>query len=289
MTRAEKGIFVTATDTEVGKTQVAAGLAWVARKKLSPHEADGSGGALHAEATDRRRADRRSEEPQIRLWKPVQSGVGPEFGAPDSLRLQMGSGIEQSEADIATYTFYDPLAPLMAARRAGTSIDYGFLLSEGLRRLDESDFLLVEGAGGLAVPLTERHMIADLARDLSLPLIVVARPGLGTVNHAVLTVAFARQTGIVVRGVIVNGVKDNEDSMRVAENLAMIEAFAGVPVLAVLPWMPSPGPDANENVWRLWREQWGRVVEQRLAERGNETMFISIPENPAGGATHDRN
>jgi dethiobiotin synthetase len=107
--------------------------------------------------------------------------------------------------------------------------------------------LLVEGAGGLLVPVGERWTIADLAARLALPLVIVARAGLGTVNHTLLTVEAARQRGLQVAGVVLNGRR--RDSDRSADtNPELIESYGDVPVLAVVPWFEQNGEALAELV-----------------------------------------
>lgn len=244
------GVFVTGTDTGVGKTAVAAGLAALAERRLRERgPAEPAAGAVSPPAAP--------EVPRaVRLWKPAQSGAAPGAADADSRRLQRASGLAQEEADIASYTLEAPLAPWIAARLAGGGIDYPRLVREGRERLARGDFLLAEGAGGLAVPLTAERLVADLARDLALPLLIVARPGLGTVNHTVLTAAYARQFGLDVAGVILNGVRPDMEPARLAENREMIERFGGVRVWGALPWLPEPDAAADDRAWERWREQW---------------------------------
>jgi dethiobiotin synthetase len=218
-----RGLFITGTDTGVGKTSVTAGLAAVLREVVPMREGYSVG--------------------NVQVWKPVQTGI-PSAEAPesDSYRLRKEGGLAQQERDIATLTLPDPLAPWMAARRIGETIDVDALLAEGRSRLSAGDFLLIEGAGGLAVPLTERHLVADLAAGLGLPLLIVARPGLGTVNHTLLTVAAAKQSGIPIAGIVLNGYKHTDTDMpAVRENAEMIETFSGIPVVGLLPWQEEAG------------------------------------------------
>ena len=246
-----QGFFISATDTDVGKTFVAAGLAAVIRKRFAAKNGQDGG--------------------KVSVWKPVQSGA--EMGSPeaDSYRLVMGGGLTQTEAETATFTFPEPLAPWLAAEYAGAAVDFDRLVQEGLRRLQASDCLLVEGAGGLMVPLTDRHMIVDLASALRLPLIIIARPTLGTVNHTLLSIHAARAKGLEVRGVILNGCKAGLEK-RVQENAMMIETFSGVPVLGKLPWFEldtneSPGASNAANsagAWAVWRERWTAILEQQV-------------------------
>lgn len=212
-----RGLFITGTDTGVGKTRVTAGLAAVLHAGVPAMEGYSFG--------------------KVKVWKPVQTGTSSaEAPDSDSYQLRKEGGLSQPEREIATLTLPDPLAPWMAARRIGETIDYGALLAEGKSRMRHGDFLLVEGAGGLAVPLTERHLVADLAAGLGLPLLIVARPGLGTVNHTLLTVAAAKQFGISIAGIVLNGYK-NTELAEVQENVEMIGRFSGTPVVGLLPWL----------------------------------------------------
>ncbi|WP_158302162.1 dethiobiotin synthase [Paenibacillus mesophilus] len=215
-----RGLFVTGTDTGIGKTKVTAGIA-AALSRLS--------------------REGRFPVGELQVWKPVQTGVpSAEDRDADSYRLVAEGGlIRQSVRDTATLTYPEPLAPWMAARRAGETIDYASLLAEGRRRMSGGSFLLAEGAGGIAVPLTETKLIAHLAADLGLPALIVARTGLGTVNHTLLTVALARQYGIRVAGVVLNETSAHAapDRLSIEENAEMIASFGDVPIVGVLPWM----------------------------------------------------
>lgn len=229
-----KGWFVTGTDTGVGKTQVASGLAALAGNKLGV---------------------------PVGLWKPIQSGVSPGSPEADSFRLKMGSGSPHDEAEIVTVSLSEPLAPWMAAQRSGMELDFGALVEEGRRRLAKDSFLIVEGAGGITVPVTSRELMADLAERLELPLIIVARPGLGTVNHTLLTVSYARSRGLEISGVILNGCRDPDDPS-VRENAMMIEHFGGVRVIGMLPWFEYP-TNTNDQ-WDEWRKQWVERMDRNL-------------------------
>ncbi|WP_152396507.1 dethiobiotin synthase [Paenibacillus guangzhouensis] len=226
-----KGLFITGTDTDVGKTQVAYGIAAALTHHLSMRD--------------------------IRLWKPVQTGVSVGSQHADSYRLLHGSLIgKQQEEQLVSLTLPDPLAPWIAARRSGAALDYEQLVQEGKARLAQGGMWMVEGAGGLGVPLTKQHLMVDLARDLALPLLVVARAGLGTVNHTLQTVAYARQAGLQVAGVILNGYPEGSEA-DVMDNAMMIETFGDVEVLGMLPWMDE---EANDE----WRLAWAACVAERV-------------------------
>ena len=146
---------------------------------------------------------------------------------------------------INVYSFEPPVAPLVAAREAGSSL----VLEEIRRRAAELSRryrpLVVEGLGGLMVPVGEDWTIADLAESLELPLVIVARAGLGTINHTVLTIRVAEQAGLVPRAVVLNEHGQDPDPSW-ATNAAQIEDLGGVPVIGRL---PSVEPLNSENLY----------------------------------------
>lgn len=158
--------FVTGTDTGVGKTVVSAVLASRAREN----------GA------------------SVRYVKPVQTGLAP--GAPGGDADFVGAAASIEAVELLRFT--EPLAPAVAAELAGTSIDFEQLVQRTLACSTDVDVGLVEGAGGLLVPLTESETMADLASALEAQLVVVTRPGLGTLNHTALTLEAAERRGLHV-------------------------------------------------------------------------------------------
>jgi dethiobiotin synthetase len=146
--------------------------------------------------------------------------------------------LDASPEEIALFSFGAPLAPLVAARLEGVELD----LDDVASRVTTGGgaFTIVEGAGGLLCPVGPGWTIADLAGRLQLPLLVVARAGLGTVNHTLLTVHEATRRGLDVAGVVLNGSTDEST----ATNAALIESFADVRVLARIPWLEG-GPTAD--------------------------------------------
>lgn len=228
-------LLITATDTGVGKTQFTAALAsWLT--------------IYHPQSG-------------YQLWKPVQTGTV--LGAPDadSYRLYQASHRHIPEAELVDYTFPDPLAPWIAAEKQCRPIDFDALMESGLLKSEQSDVFIVEGAGGLLVPLTDRDMLIDLAANMELSCCIVARPGLGTVNHTLLTIKQAQLAGISVLGVVFNGCKDL-DAPELQQNKWMIEQFSDVPVIGMLPWHELP--TETEEDWRHWRSYWAESVEQHI-------------------------
>src|SRR5579864_6878468 len=163
-----KGLFITGTDTGVGKTRVTAILAVALRQRGL----------------------------RVGVMKPVESGCLVENGqllAQDSHFLRQISGCTAPPEIITPYMFREPLAPAIAAQHAGQEIDLDHIAYCYEMLAAEHDIVLVEGAGGLLVPLTRQQNFLDLAARLNLPILVIARNVLGTINHTALTVIVASQ------------------------------------------------------------------------------------------------
>ena len=221
-----RGLFVTGTDTGVGKTEVAAALV----------------------------AGWRARGLDVGVMKPAQSGV--EDGEPtDADRLREAAGGGDPVALVCPYSLRAPLAPAVAARLEGVQISLPHLLACAAELSRRHQALVVEGAGGILVPLTDSHTYADLAVGLGMPVLVVARAGLGTVNHAALTCEALRARGLAVAGVVLNRARAGTDPSE-PHNAGEIERLTGVRVLASLPFEPDP-----------------RLRRERLAERLSPVQF----------------
>lgn len=224
-----KGIFITGTDTEIGKTVITGGLA----------------GAL------RRRGFRTG------VMKPAASGCSiyqdGKLVSEDALYGMKAAGMPPEDYELVNpYRFAPPLAPRLAAELTGTVIQEDHILACYRRLVQSYDCLLVEGAGGITAPLTKSWLVADLIAALQLPVVVVAHPRLGTINHTVLTVEYARQRGLSVAGVIISGFRPAQASEAEKRNPALIEELAKTPVLGVVPM--ARGLD-------VYRQQLGNIVE----------------------------
>ena len=202
------GLFITATDTGAGKTFVTAALARLWRRQRRP----------------------------FRVCKPVATGAENEWSE-DTRLLAEAAGDPDLHA-ITPYTFAAAAAPPVAARLTGTALRLEELVAAVRCRAAEGNAVLVEGIGGLLCPLTERETVADLAIELALPLIVVARRSLGTLNHTLLTVEAAQRRGLRLAGVVVTATTPVQG---VAEEMVIeeLQQRLVVPLLAVLPHQPN--------------------------------------------------
>jgi dethiobiotin synthetase len=199
-----RGVFVTGTGTEVGKTVVAAVIART----------------LAAEGN------------RVAVFKPAVTGLD-EDGEPDHALLRRAAGSEQSNEEIAPYRYGPPASPHLAATHAGEEIDPERLRVAAGTAAAGADVLVCEGVGGLLVPLREDYLIRDFAADLGLPVVVVATPGLGTINHTLLTIEAARAAGLAVELVVLTPWPESPSAIE-RSNRETIEALGGVRV-AVLP------------------------------------------------------
>jgi dethiobiotin synthase len=184
--------FITGTDTGVGKT-VASSLLCAALDAM--------------------------------YWKPIQTGTREDSDTKTVLRL---AGIPRTRIVPEAYRFAPPVSPHLAARLAGVRIS---LRTIRLPRMDARRSLIVEGAGGAMVPINERQLMVDLMKRLRLPVLLVARTSLGTINHTLLSLAALRAARVDVRGVILAGARNQE-------NRAAIEKYGRAPVVGWIPLLP---------------------------------------------------
>lgn len=192
-----RGLFVTGTDTAVGKTVVSAAL-------------------MH----------RFRRVPGLRYWKPVQTGIEHDDDTAEVLRLS-GAGVDAALRD--GIRLRHPLSPHRSARLAGTVIEVAGLLDTASSQPSLSRWI-VEGAGGVLVPLNERELMVDLMVLLGMPVVIAARSGLGTINHTLLTIEALRARALPIVGVVMVGPPD-------ADNRLAIEAHGNVQVIGELPML----------------------------------------------------
>jgi dethiobiotin synthetase len=214
-----KGIFITGTDTGAGKTFIACGLA-----------------AMLRDAGYR-----------VGVMKPAETGCTEtegQFFPEDAIRLKEASGCEIALDKICPYPLSEPLAPSVAAARQGITLDIERLMDLYGEISSGHDITLVEGAGGLMVPLLPSYTYADLARVLNLPVIVVAANRLGMINHLMLTLEHARCKGLKVLGYVLNQ-PENHSSLAVETNHEALSTLTPIPCAGVFPYLNGSATDKH--------------------------------------------
>lgn len=210
-----KGVFIAGTDTGVGKTTVAGGIA----------------SALRAKGVS------------VGVFKPFESGVG--SGHTDYNYLKEMSGSKDPDEQVCPYRFAEALAPAVAAERAGVKVDWCHMTDCFESIAVKHDFVIVEGAGGLLVPLAPGKTNIDLIRECEFPVLLVARLGLGTINHTLLSLEALQSRKIPCLGIVLN---QTTEKTGIAEetNPKALQALTSAPVLGVIPYRISGSfPDAT--------------------------------------------
>jgi dethiobiotin synthetase len=210
------GIFITGTDTGVGKTLTACGVAMLLR-----------------EAGYR-----------VGVMKPAETGCVDKDGAlfpQDAHYLKEASGSTEPLARICPYRLRAPLAPSMAAAREGVEIDISALEAAYREISSAHDITLVEGAGGLLAPILPHYTYADLAKLLKLPVLVVAANRLGAINHLLLTLEHAACNGLHVLGYLFNSLAA-EKSLAAETNREAMTCLTAIPCLGEIPYLSAPQP-----------------------------------------------
>jgi dethiobiotin synthetase len=208
-----RGVFVTGTGTEVGKTVVAAAIA----RTLA------------------------ARGQSVAVFKPAVTGLEAP-GEADHELLRRASGSEQSDDQISPYRYGPPVSPHLAAELAGERIEPSRLLEAARAAAAGAEDLVCEGVGGLMVPLDGGYLVRDLARDLGLPLVVAAAPGLGTINHTLLTLEAAGSSGLDVAAVVLTPWPRDPDSIQLS-NRRTLESLGRAPV-SVLPPLDLASPES---------------------------------------------
>jgi dethiobiotin synthetase len=203
-------------------------------------------------------------------FKPVQSGCPVDNGRlipTDAVFARELAGLNEPLEVLTPITLRLPLAPGVAAAREGVEVSLDRIAQAWEELGRRYEVLVTEGAGGLYVPLADNNfLVLDLARWLRLPLIVVARAGLGTINHTVLTVKAAQQAGVPVAGVIINRYPERP-SLAEATNPEVIAALADVPILGMVPEIPQISSPEGKETFLAAMEQVCRALAQACAAR----------------------
>ena len=227
-----KGYFITGTDTNVGKTVVTACLATLFKS--------------------------RGED--VGVMKPLETGVDPECSSSansDAKFLIEVSGVQ--DAEVCPYRLKAPASPYQAARIEGKELDPKKILESFHTLQSRHSMMLVEGVGGLMVPITQRYNVVDLALQVDLPLIIVSRIQIGTLNHTLLTLNAARQYGLKVAGVILNPVHAGELDTIEEEQGSLIEEFSDTPILGTCPYIHDVSSEGIIQNLALIQKQFHRI------------------------------
>ena len=210
-------LFVTGTDTGVGKTVVAGAIAnWFRRR----HQ-------------------------RVAICKPAATGC-----------VHRREGLVSEDAEflaacadsphpldlICPVRYAEPLAPAIAAERAGESLDWDSIDRSIRLMSQDSDVMIIEGVGGIMVPMDKNLTVLDMAKALALPTVIVARAGLGTINHTLLTISALKSAGVAVAGVVINRYPTDTAAAAEETNPRAIERWGKVPVLCLLPDEPVKSP-----------------------------------------------
>lgn len=219
-----KGFFVTGTDTGVGKTIITAALIKTAH--LFGFKACGM---KPIETGCKRTENRRQQTPN-------RQGNN-SFIPSDGTFLREITGTGESIDLITPVRFENPLAPLPASEIEDKPVDLNKIKTAYKELSNKYDVIIVEGIGGLLVPITRDYFVINLARDFGLPLIVVSRPGLGTINHTMLTVNYAIKEGLDVAGIIINHTRPPERTLAENTNPEIIRRLSPVPIIGIFPYL----------------------------------------------------
>jgi dethiobiotin synthetase len=228
-----RGVFVTGTDTAVGKTVVACAIA----ETLA------------------------SRGERVAGFKPALTGLSELHGElPDHELLRRSAGSSQAAEAVSPYRFGPAVSPHLAAEEAGVHIVPGHLVAAAEATAANADVIVIEGVGGLLVPLCEGYLVRDFAAELAVPLVIVARPGLGTINHTLMTIECARTAGLEIAAVVLTPLSRfpgaiEHSNRKTIERLGEVETFAlpqleiadgvgPVPEIPVDRWVGQPMPCA---------------------------------------------
>jgi len=235
------GLFITGTDTGVGKTVIAAGLA----------------------------RGFRAMGINVGVMKPIATGAyrlprpdgGYDLRSDDVDKLVEAAAVDDDLRLVNPVCLEPPLSPLTAARLTGHNISLDEILVAYRTLRERHDLIVVEGVGGLMVPIKKDYFVADMMRDFGLPAVIVARPGLGTLNHTILTVRCAQSRGILLLGIIIVHAEKQDLSEAAQTNAPILEECCGIPVLQVV------SHSSNLHDPNLCKEACRRIILASAARR----------------------
>jgi dethiobiotin synthetase len=224
-----RGVFITGTDTGVGKTLVASALVT----------------CLIQRGID------------VGVMKPIETGVSPSLKTQsDGLQLRRAADSHDPIVEVSPYVFRLPVAPLSAAPAEGTTVRVATILQAFRALCQKHAFMMVEGVGGVYVPITQSLSILDLIYRIKLPAVVIGQSGLGGINHALLTLHALHLRKIPIVALVLNQhqpVNTKTARMQEQSTVNLLRRLAGVPVIGPLPYSSDVNRNANEGLVRLAR------------------------------------
>jgi len=226
-----RGLFVTGTDTGVGKTVLSALLlAELRRRQINAAPIKPVQTGCGSTATGTR---------QEALDPSGATAQGSRLTVPDlDYSLSMASLVvsEEDYRNMAPYTYEPACSPHLAAELAGGEIDIAEMVIAARTLASEYEFIIAEGAGGIMVPLTRRETTLDLMQALKFPILIAARPGLGTINHTLLSIRALRSDELDIAGIVFAASEAGEPGFIEEDNAVAIEQFGKIPVLGTIPY-----------------------------------------------------
>lgn len=208
------GVFITGTDTEVGKTVIAGALAMLLREQGL----------------------------RVGVFKPVATGCRRDVRlglvSEDAEFLAHCADTDATLEQVNPVRYAGELAPMVAADHTKRPIDWDAIQRQWTFQQSRHDFVVVEGAGGLLVPVDKKLNMADLAQDWQLPLVLVARPGLGTINHTLLSIEAIRRRKLKLAGVVINGYRPASATLAEETNPEVIARLARMDIPVIVPFDP---------------------------------------------------
>lgn len=207
-----RGLFITGTDTGVGKTIIAGAIIT----------------ALHSSGI------------KTGAMKPIETGcitIGGSLHASDGAFLKDMAQMDEPLNQVTPSCFRSPLAPFVASEIEGRTIDLQKIRNHFRRLTDKYEAVIVEGIGGLLVPIKKDYFVLDLAKELGLPLVVITKPTLGTINHTLLTVNYAMREGVRIAGIIINYSRFPEGSIAENTNPQVIQQLTDIPLIGIFPFL----------------------------------------------------
>jgi dethiobiotin synthetase len=205
------GLFITGTDTGVGKTLIAGGIARIL-----------TGSGL-----------------RVGVFKPIATGCRRTWEGLVSADTEFLANAANSDLGFSTITpagYVTPAAPIVSAACEKKAIDFGKIASAYSEICEHCDIVIVEGIGGVRVPLTGQFDLLDLAVEFNLPVVIVARPNLGTINHTLMTIDCVKAAKLRIAGVVINGYDGTRTSIAEETADGVITQCSGIKVLAVVPF-----------------------------------------------------